>query len=208
MGDVDQFTLFAVPLCVPMINSHPVPIFVVVKIESAAVVILRVLLVVSAALLKYSVGLPLSRFTRSSVTVPKSSPETAVAPVPRVPLFAQFVIVQPVVVQFVPFPARSQSVAPATHPGLILNPHTTGLIEKAVLFVVLESPALLITPVKVTLVPLAASVGVTGILTVSEPRGVPMLVVFVHVTPVPTCAPQDHPLSENAFEGPIILAGI
>ena len=189
-----------------MRNIHPVPIFVVVKIESAAVVILMVLLVLSDALLRYSVGLPLSRFTRSSITVP--NPVTATAPVPRVPLFAQFVIVQPVVVQFVPFPARSQSVAPATHPGLMHNPHTTGLVEKAVLFVVLESPGLLITPVKVTFVPLAASVGVTGILTVSEPRGVPMLVVFVHVTPVPTCAPQDHPLSENAFEGPMILAGI
>ena len=189
-----------------MRNIHPVAIWVIVKIESAAVVILSVLLVLRDALLRYSVGLPLSRFTRSSVTVP--SPVTAVAPVPRVPLFAQLVIVQPVSVQFVPFPALSQSVAPATHHGLKLTPHTTALVAKAVLFVVLESPALLITPVKVTLVPLAASVGVTGILTVSEPRGVPMLVVFVHVTPVPTCAPQDHPLSENAFEGPMILAGI
>ena len=189
-----------------MINSHPVPIFVVVKIESADVVILSVLLLLSDALLRYSVGFPLSRFTRSSVTVP--SPVTATAPVPSVPLFAQLVIVQPVIVQFVPFPARSQSVAPTTHPGLILNPHTTGLVEKAVLFVIFESHGFVIATLKVTFVPLAASVGVTGIRTVSVQRGVDIAVVFVHVTPVPICAPHDQPLSVNARVGPVILAGI
>ena len=175
------------------------------KIESADVVILRVLLVLSDALLRYSVGLPLSRFTRSSVTVP--SPVTAVAPVPRVPLFAQLVIVQPVMVQFVPFPALSQSVAPATHPGLKLTPHTTEPVANAVLFAVLESQGLVISTLKVTLVPLAARVGVTGIRRVSVPVGAVIAVVFVHVTPVPTWAPHDHPLSTNVEDGHVIFVG-
>lgn len=110
---------------------------------------------------------------------------TAFAAAPRVPLFAHVVIVQPVAVQLVPFPARSQRVAPGTHPGLIEIPQTTGLVENAVLLVRLESQGFDMATLNVTLVPLAASVGVTGIRTVSVPSGVDIVVVFVQVTPVP-----------------------
>ncbi len=119
------------------------------------------------------------------MTVP--SPVTALARVPRVPLFVQLVIVHPVVVQLVPFCALSQSVAPATHPGVnVGDPHTTALIAKATLFVILESPGFDIVPVKVTELPLAALVGMTGIRTVSVPSDAAMAVVLVQVTPVPT----------------------
>ena len=99
---------------------------------------------------------------------------------------AQVVIVHPVVVQFVPFPARSQSVAPATHPGENAGvPPTTALVAKAVLLVTLESHGLEIVPVNVNIAPLH-TVGITGIRTVSVPRGVEIAVVLVQVTPVPT----------------------
>jgi hypothetical protein len=76
----------------------------------------------------------------------------------------------------------------------------------AVLFVVLESLAFAIVPVKLTVEPEAAGCGVTGILNVSVARDA-ILVVLVHVTVEPTCAPQDHQLSIKALAGPVILAG-
>lgn len=118
-------------------------------------------------------------------------------------------MVQPVTVQLVPIFDLSQRFSPVTHPGSLAGAHpTTAFVANAVLFVVLESDRLEKATLNVTLVPLAASVGVTGIRTVSSPRGVLMLVVFVHVTPVPICAPQDHPLSVNEETGPVILFGI
>ena len=111
---------------------------------------------------------------------------TAFAAAPRVPLLAHVVIVHPVAIQLVPFPARSQSVAQATHPGLNVGvPPTTALLAKAVLLVILESHGLEIVPVKVRVAPLH-TVGITGIRTVSVPRGVEIAVVLVQVTPVPT----------------------
>ena len=140
------------------------------------------------------------------MTVP--SPVTASAAAPRVPPLAQVVIVHPVVVQFVPFHPRSQRVAQATHPGLMATHPTTGLVANAVLFVTFESPGLLIATENVTFDPLAAVLGVTGIRTVSLPVIGAIVVVFVHVTPVPTCAPHDHPLSTNAEAGQTTFAGI
>ena len=93
-------------------------------------------------------------------------------------------------------------------PGSIFGaPHTTEFVANAVLFAVLESQGLLIPTLKVTLVPLAASVGVTGIRRVSVPVGAVIAVVFVHVTPVPTWAPHDHPLSTNVEDGHVIFVG-
>lgn len=142
----------------------------------------------------------------SYVTVPR--PVIALAAAPRVPLLAQVVIVHPVVVQFVPFPARSQSVAPATPPGLIATPHTTGFVERAVLLVTFESPGLEINTLNVTFDQLAAVFGVTGIRTVSLPVIGAIVVVLVQVTPVPTWAPHDHPLSVNDDAGQTIFVGI
>ncbi len=70
-------------------------------------------------------------------------------------------------------------------PGSLVAAPATGFVENAVLLVILESPGLEIATLKVTLVPLAASVGVTGIRTVSFPDGAAIAVVLVHVTPVP-----------------------
>ncbi len=61
---------------------------------------------------------------------------------------------------------------------------TTALVANAVLLVVLESLGLDIETLNVTLVHQAAGRGITGILTVSDPRGA-ILVVFVQVTVVP-----------------------
>ena len=119
------------------------------------------------------------------MTVP--SPVTAFAAAPRVPLLAHVVIVQPVVVQFVPFPPLSQRVAQTTHPGLVETPHTTKFVDVAVLFPIFESPELETVTENVTFVPLAVVLGVTGMRTVSFPTREPVtLVVFVQVTPVPT----------------------
>ena len=119
------------------------------------------------------------------MTIP--SPVTAFADTPRLPLFDQVVIVHHVVIQFVPVFHLSHSVAPATHPGDATTAHhTTALVAKAVLFVRFESPGLAIDTLNVTLVPLAQVLGVTGIRTISFPVGGTMLVVFVHVTQVPT----------------------
>lgn len=113
-------------------------------------------------------------------------PVTALAAVPIIPLFVHVVMVQPLVVQFVPLFALSQSPGLATHPGFAVTPdETTALEAKAELFVVTVSPELAMIPVNVTVVPLAASVGVTGIRKVSLPR-LAIVVVLVQVTPVPT----------------------
>lgn len=80
-------------------------------------------------------------------------------------------------------------------------------MAKAVLFAVLESLGLDIERLNVTLVPPAPAPGITGMRNVSSPSGA-MLVVLVQVTVVPTCAPQDHPLSVNALAGHVIFAGI
>lgn len=195
-----------VTVCVPMRNCHQVPIRETTNIEFARVGRLRVLLVLRDAPFIYTVGFPLRLFTGSYVTVPIHV--TAFAAAPSVPLFAQLVIVHPVVVQFVPAFHLSQRVLPVIHPGAAaLAPPTTALMANAVLLVILESHGFEIATSNLTLVPLAASVGVTGILTVSVPSDGAMTVVFVQVTPVPTCAPHDHPLSENDEAGPVIFAG-
>lgn len=93
-------------------------------------------------------------------------------------------------------------------PGSLVAAPATGLVEKAVLLVIFESPGLEIATLNVTLLPLAASVGVTGIRTVSFPVGAEIAVVLVHVTPVPIWAQHDHPLSENDKAGPVIFVGI
>ena len=116
-------------------------------------------------------------------------------------------IVHQVVEQLVPLFALSQRVAHGTHPGLVATHQTTGCVENAVLFELFESLPFTIATVNVTFVPLAAVVGVTGIRRVSFPIGVEIFVVFVHVTPVPTCAPHDHQLSLKEVLGPIIFVG-
>lgn len=140
------------------------------------------------------------------ITVPDQV--TALAPVPAEPLLVHVFTVHPDVVQFVPLFALSQRIGLATHPGLMVRfADTTEFEAKAELFAGTVSPELLIVPVNVTVAPLAASVGVTGTRSVSLARDA-MVVVFVHVTVAPDCAPHDHPLSVNAAPGPVILAGI
>ena len=136
-------------------------------------------------------------------------PVTAFAALPRLPILVQPVRLQPFIVQLVRLLfAWSQRVSPAMPPGSILGaPHMTEPVANAVLFAVLESQGLVIPTLKVTLVPLAASVGVTGIRRVSVPVGAVIAVVFVHVTPVPTWAPHDHPLSTNVEDGHVIFVG-
>ncbi len=147
------------------------------------------------------------RLAGSYVAVP--SHVTAFAAAPSTHWFAQVVIVHPVAIQFVPVFARSQRFSHVIPPGSLAGAHpTTALIANAVLLPILESHGLEIETLNVTLVPLAASVGVTGIRKVSVPDGTVIAVVFVHVTPVPTCAPHDHPLSENEEVGPVIFVGI
>lgn len=133
---------------------------------------------------------------------------TALAHVPADPLLVHVVIVHHEVVQLVPLLALSQRIGLATHPGLIVGfADTTALLAKAELFEMTRSPELLMIPVNVTVVPLAASVGTTGMRSVSLPSEA-IAVVFVQVTPVPTCAPHDQPLSENELVGPVIFVGI
>ena len=94
----------------------------------------------------------------------------------------QVVIVQPEVEQFVPLSALSQRPAPATHPGFeVTVADTTALVAKAELFAGTLSHELLIVHVNVTVVPLAASEGTTGIRRVSVARDV-ITVVLVQVT--------------------------
>lgn len=150
--------------------------------------------------------MPFIRAPELYITVPDAV--TALAPVPAEPLFVQLVIVQPDVVQFVQLSDLSQRSGLATHPGLMTRfADTTEFEAKAELLAGTLSPELLIVPVNVTVDPLAARVGVTGTLRVSLARDA-MVVVLVHVTVAPLCAPQDHPLSENDVPGPVILAGI
>lgn len=112
-------------------------------------------------------------------------------------------------VQLVPLFAISQRFSPVIPPGSFAGDHpTTAFVAKAVLFALLESVAFTIFPENVSDCPLAASVGVTGIRTVSEPIGADILVVFVHVTPVQVCAVHDQPLSVNGAAGPFTFAGI
>lgn len=139
------------------------------------------------------------------ITVP--DPVMAFPPVPADQLLFQVVIVHPEVVQFVPLSALSQSVGLPTPPGLVASPAATEFDANAELLETTRSPELVMVPVKVTVVPLAASVGVTGIRSVSVPNEA-SVVVFVQVTHVPTCAPHDHPLSENELAGPVIFVGI
>ena len=118
------------------------------------------------------------------------------------------VIVHPVALQFFPPSALLQNLGPVTPPGAIVGAAaTTALVAKAVLFPVLESLGLDIERLNVTLVPPAPVPGITGMRNVSSPSGT-ILVVLVQVTVVPTCAPQDHPLSVNALAGHVIFAGI
>ncbi len=192
-------------VCVPIGNFPFTQRLVSVNIEKVLVTE-RVLLVFKEALLKYSVGLPLISAPELYDTVHDAV--TALAPVPADPLLVQVVIVHPDVVQFVPLSALSQRIGLATQPGLIVRlADTTALSANAELLVRTRSPELLIVHVKVTVVPLAASVGTTGIRSVSVPNEA-RAVVLVQVTPVPTCAPHDQPLSENELAGPVIFAGI
>ncbi len=178
---------------------------VTVKIEKI-LVIESVLLVFRDALLKYSVGLPFISHDALYITVHDAV--IASAHVHTDPLFDHVVIVHPEVEQLVPLFALSQSIGLATHPGFMVRlADTTAFEANAELFVKIESPELLIVPVNVTIVPLAASVGVTGTRIVSVPSDA-IVVIFVHVTVLPDCAPHDHPLSENELAGPIIFAGI
>ena len=111
---------------------------------------------------------------------------TAFAATPRVPLLDHVVIVHHVAIQFVPVFHLSHKVTPHTHQGdAMVGPPMTAFVAKAVLFVRFESQGFEIDALNVTLVPLAQLVGVTGIRTISFPVGGMILVVFVHVTPVP-----------------------
>lgn len=178
-----------------------------VNIDAAAVAIPRELLVFILALLKYTVGFPFISTLVLNVTVP--DPTTALAAFPRPPRLVQPVRVHPLVLQLVRLLfAWSQKLSPAIPPASTFGaPHTTEFVANAVLFVTFESQGFVIRTLKVTLVPLAARVGVTGIRRVSVPVGADMVVVLVQVTPVPICAPHDHPLSRNAELGPVIFVG-
>jgi hypothetical protein len=134
-------------------------------------------------------------------------PVIPLAAAQRVPLLVQFVIVHPAMLQFfVPF-AFTQNAIPVTPPGAYRRvADTTELVATAVLFVVLESLGLVMVQVKLTVDPDAAGCGITGILKVSVASDA-ILVVFVHVTVDPICAPQDHQLSIKALVGPVMLAG-
>ena len=142
-----------------------------------------------------------------NVTVP--DPVRAFAELPRPPILVQPVRLHPFIVQLVRLLfAWSQRLSPAIPQASTFGaPHTTEFVANAVLLAVLESQGLVIRTLKVTLVPLEARVGVTGIRSISIPVGAVIPVVFVHVTPVPTWAPQDHPLSTNAEEGHVIFVG-
>lgn len=77
----------------------------------------------------------------------------------------------------------------------------------AVLFPVLESPALVILVVKLALHHPAAGRGFRGILKPSVPDGA-IDPDFVHVTVLPEAAPQDQPLSLKGEVEPVKLAGM
>jgi hypothetical protein len=178
---------------------------VIVKIEKVFV-IARLLPRLSDAFWNKSVGFPFTSVAKLKSTF--HDPVVAFAGVPMIPLLVHVVIVHPEVVQLVPFHARSQSPGLATQPGFALMlPPTTAFVAKAELLEVMRSPEFEMVPVKVTLLPLAASVGVTGMRNISFPRG-EIFVVLVQVTPVPTWAPHDHPLSVKLPLGPVILVGI
>lgn len=120
------------------------------------------------------------------MTVP--SPATAFAAAPSHPMLVHHVIVHHWIVQFVRLLfAWSQKLSPAIPQASTTGAHhTTELVAKAVLLLTFPSHGLDTRTVNVTLVPLAARVGVTGIRRLSVPLGAEMLVVLVHVTPVPT----------------------
>jgi hypothetical protein len=104
--------------------------------------------------------------------------------------------------------AWSQRLSQAIPQASTFGAHpTTEFVANAVLFVTLESPGFVRVTLKVTLVPLAAAAGRTGIRNVSVPVGAVITVVFVQVTVFPTWAPQDHTLSENALVGQLTFAG-
>ncbi len=135
-------------------------------------------------------------------------PVIASAPVPISQRLVQVVIVHPEVEQLVPLSALSQRPAPVTHPGFdVTVADTTALVAKAELFAGTVSHELLIVPVKVTIDQLAARSGTTGIRSVSVAREA-IVVVLLQVTVVQICALHDHPLSEKALAGPVILVGI
>ena len=94
--------------------------------------------------------------------------------------------VQPVVVQFFQPSALAQNLGPVTHPGATVGPaETTALVANAVLFAVFQSPLFEIATVNVTLVPVEAGKGCTGIRKVSSPKDA-IVVVLVQVTVVAT----------------------
>ncbi len=115
-------------------------------------------------------------------------------------------MVHPDVLQLVPLLARSQRPGLVTPPGLVARAPRTKLLAKAELFVGILSQLLDITPVKVTVVPLAETVGITGIRSVSSAK-LAIVVVLLQVTVTPICAPHDQPLSVKELPGPFTLAG-
>ena len=91
-------TLFVVP-CGPKRNCPPETICVTANTDAAAVVILKELLVLRLALLKYTVGFPFVSTPVLNVTVP--DPVTAFAAFPSPPILVHPVILHHCVLQFV-----------------------------------------------------------------------------------------------------------
>lgn len=111
------------------------------------------------------------------------------------------------VVQFFHPSAFDQNLGPATHPGAIVGAaETTALVANAVLLFVFPSPLLESATLNVTLEPAEAGKGLTGIRKVSSPKDA-IVVVFVQVTVVAICAPQDHHPSTKELVGHDMFVG-
>ncbi len=107
-----------------------------------------------------------------------------------------------------PDQACNQTDDQATHPGVTFGVAATATcsVTVAPLLVVLLSQALEILVENVSVLHCTVAVGVTGILTVSDPRGA-IVADLVQVTIDATATPHDHPLSTNDVPGQLIPVG-
>lgn len=110
--------------------------------------------------------------------------------------------------QLVPRLALYQNSDPAIPPGWVVGGGATATwrMTLAVLLVVLLSQVLEILVENVRVLHCTVAVGVTGILTVSDPRDA-IVADLVQVTTDATAVPHDHPLSTNAAPGQFIPVG-
>jgi hypothetical protein len=101
-----------------------------------------------------------------------------------------------------------QNSDPATPPGCVVGVGATAtwITTLAVLLVVLLSQVLEILVENVRVLHCTVAVGLTGILTVSDPRDA-IVADLVQVTTDATAIPHDHPLSIKELLGPFIPDG-